>query len=273
MLIFREERVYSEQLYKLVQNRHSINNYAIRNAIYRGKNLGEFTDDHLAAIKDGTFTDMFLGDYFTINSRSYLIAGFKYFENTGLALVRTGLSAAECKPYGTTYNTEAVGTEGEEGYIPSTMNNPYATSNWYANVRPLFIEQAESIFGADNLKSYKIAVPTSPGQVSSAGYTFLESKAHLPTISMLTGWHFRHPRYRDNIGNVFGGEQLSYGYGEYTWPRLPVFNFRMNSLASLTQAAESISKWTNTVLLQTSGSTYLNWAATRGSLCPVICVK
>ncbi len=52
------------------------NNPAIRNCLYRGKSLGEFTSAHLAEIKAGTFRDMWLGDYFTHGSRRFAIAGF-----------------------------------------------------------------------------------------------------------------------------------------------------------------------------------------------------
>ena len=54
------------------------------NAIYRGKFLGEsVTEAQYAAIADGTFTDLYIGDYWTINDRVYRIAAFDYLLNTG----------------------------------------------------------------------------------------------------------------------------------------------------------------------------------------------
>ena len=59
------------------------------NAIYRGKSLGiGVTEAQWAAIKAGTFEDMYIGDYWTIQSTlagaiTYRIAAFNYYYNTG----------------------------------------------------------------------------------------------------------------------------------------------------------------------------------------------
>lgn len=54
------------------------------NAIYRGKYLGEsVTEEQYAAIADGTFADLYIGDYWTINDRVYRIAAFDYLLYTG----------------------------------------------------------------------------------------------------------------------------------------------------------------------------------------------
>ena len=54
------------------------------NAIYRGKSLGSaVTEAQWAAIKAGTFEDMYIGDYWTIGGVTYRIAAFNYYYNTG----------------------------------------------------------------------------------------------------------------------------------------------------------------------------------------------
>lgn len=54
------------------------------NAIYRGKSLGTaVTEAQWAAIKAGTFEDMYIGDYWTIGGVTYRIAAFNYYYNTG----------------------------------------------------------------------------------------------------------------------------------------------------------------------------------------------
>lgn len=54
------------------------------NAIYRGKFLGNsVTSAQYAAISAGTFTDMYIGDYWTINNVNYRIAAFDYYLNCG----------------------------------------------------------------------------------------------------------------------------------------------------------------------------------------------
>lgn len=59
-------------------------NAATHNMVYRGKALGtSVTSEQWAAIKAGTFKDLYLGDYWSIGGVDYLIAGFDYWLNTG----------------------------------------------------------------------------------------------------------------------------------------------------------------------------------------------
>ena len=51
--------------------------------IFRGKNLGStITDEQKAAIKDGSFKDLFLGDYWVINNVTWRIVDMDYWYNT-----------------------------------------------------------------------------------------------------------------------------------------------------------------------------------------------
>lgn len=59
--------------------------------IYRGKNLGtSFTTEQSQAVQNGTFTDMYVGDYWVINGKTRRIGDIDYFircgdgNNTGL---------------------------------------------------------------------------------------------------------------------------------------------------------------------------------------------
>ena len=54
------------------------------NAVYRGKYLGSaVTSEQWAAIKAGTFEDLYIGDYWTIGGVNYRIAAFDYYYQTG----------------------------------------------------------------------------------------------------------------------------------------------------------------------------------------------
>ena len=54
------------------------------NSIYRGKNLGtSVTAAQWAAIADGSFTDLYIGDYWVIDGVNYRIAAFDYYLNSG----------------------------------------------------------------------------------------------------------------------------------------------------------------------------------------------
>lgn len=60
------------------------NNAGAHNAIYRGKSLGStVTTAQYAAIKAGTFDDLYIGDYWTIGGVNYRIAAFNYYLNSG----------------------------------------------------------------------------------------------------------------------------------------------------------------------------------------------
>lgn len=59
-------------------------NAGAHNAVYRGKALGgSVSEEQYAAIKAGTFDDLYIGDYWTIGDINYRIAAFDYFLNNG----------------------------------------------------------------------------------------------------------------------------------------------------------------------------------------------
>ena len=195
-------------------------NYRNRNFIFRGKNLGAITEDHWAEITSGRYTDMYVGDYFTINGHRYTIAGWgpygEWYKNRGMfMLYDTGMSAAMCAPYSHSKISSAIGTEGEEGYIPAAIGE-YLESNWYVNLRPIFIDMIETDFGADHVKELEISVPTghnTNGQMTA--WVDSTSKAHLPTYSMLTGHYYIAPFWNANnsafrMNGYMRYEQLPY---------------------------------------------------------------
>lgn len=66
---------------------NNLSNYAnatMHRMIFRGKYLGDkFTDAQKAAIKNGTFDDLFLGDYWNIKGRTWRIVDMDYWYNCG----------------------------------------------------------------------------------------------------------------------------------------------------------------------------------------------
>jgi hypothetical protein len=61
------------------------NNAGAHNSIFRGKNLGSTPD--YTNITNGSFKDMYIGDYWTINGINWRISAFNYYRNTGDSLV------------------------------------------------------------------------------------------------------------------------------------------------------------------------------------------
>ena len=61
-----------------------MSNAGFHNSVYRGKYLGTaVTDTQWTAIGNGTFEDLYIGDYWTIGGINYRIAAFDYYYRTG----------------------------------------------------------------------------------------------------------------------------------------------------------------------------------------------
>lgn len=99
-----------------------------RRNVYRGKNLGNaLTDAQKAAIKNGTFDDIFVGDYWSIGGVNYRVADMDYFYNCGdtnftkhhLVLVPDTIL------YSAKMNDENITTAG---YVGSKMYTEYLAS-------------------------------------------------------------------------------------------------------------------------------------------------
>lgn len=59
-------------------------NAGAHNSVFRGDNLGtEVTEEQYAAIEAGTFDNIFVGDYWTINEKVYRVAGLDIFLHVG----------------------------------------------------------------------------------------------------------------------------------------------------------------------------------------------
>jgi len=59
-------------------------NAGAHNSIYRGKYLGDtYTSAQQSAVSAGTFEDMYIGDYWTMDGMNYRIAAFDYYLGTG----------------------------------------------------------------------------------------------------------------------------------------------------------------------------------------------
>lgn len=97
------------------------NNAAAHNSIYRGKNLGtQFTAEMSANIKNGTFKDLYCGDYLVINGTTYRFMDFDYLYKTGDTSLDTHhiLVVPDVPMYNHVMNDTNT-TEG--GYVGSKM--------------------------------------------------------------------------------------------------------------------------------------------------------
>ena len=97
------------------------NNAGAHNAIYRGKNLGtSVTTVQYNAIKAGTFDDLYIGDYWVINGKTWRIAAFDYYLHNGDTACTT--HHAVIVPDSSLYNHVMNDTNTTEGgYVGSKM--------------------------------------------------------------------------------------------------------------------------------------------------------
>ena len=100
-------------------------NAQTHNATYRGQSLGSFNETFANDIDNGTFNNMWVGDYFTINNHIYKIAGFNYKydheENTGLAnhlIMITDVLSNQAMNSSDTTAGGFAGTELFKNYFP-----------------------------------------------------------------------------------------------------------------------------------------------------------
>lgn len=108
------------------------NNAGAHNAIYRGKSLGStVTTAQYAAIKAGTFDDLYIGDYWTIGDVNYRIAAFDYYLNSGDTSCTT--HHVVIVPDTCLYNAQMHNTSsgGYEGGAANTTTGGYVGSDMY----------------------------------------------------------------------------------------------------------------------------------------------
>ena len=108
------------------------NNAGAHNAIYRGKSLGStVTTAQYAAIKAGTFDDLYIGDYWTIGGANYRIAAFDYYLNSGDTSCTT--HHVVIVPDTCLYNAQMHNTSsgGYEGGAANTTTGGYVGSDMY----------------------------------------------------------------------------------------------------------------------------------------------
>lgn len=145
--------------------------------IYRGKNLGtSLTTTQKAHIQDGTFEDLWLGDYWVINSIKWVIVDFDYWYNCGdTAFTKHHLVIMpETALYNAQMNTSNVTTGG---YVGSAM---YTTN--LANAKTI----VNSAFGGAVLTHREYLCNAVTNGKPSGGAWF-DSSVELPNECMMYG--------------------------------------------------------------------------------------
>ena len=162
--------------------------------IFRGKNLGgSFTSAQKTAIQNGTFEDLWLGDYWVINGITWRIVDFDYWLHCGdTAFEKHHLVIMpDTCLYNAVMNNSNVTTGG---YVGSKMY----TSN-LANAKTT----VNSAFGSAVL-SHREYLTNAVANGRPSGGAWFDSTVELPTESMLYGYpHFSPTSDGSNIPHTY----------------------------------------------------------------------
>ena len=175
-----------------------LSNAGFHNSIYRGKNLGTtVTNDQWNEIYNGTFKDMYIGDYWVLNGEKKVITHFNYYKNIGVTPFTKNhiivmnessmnltdyydfsndisqqitVGAYDCGSESSTrfrWNIKYTppATEGETGTW-SHSAGLYKQSHIYVDVLPAAQRKIEALIGASHLLKCSKLLPSA---VSSSG--------------------------------------------------------------------------------------------------------
>jgi len=185
-------------------------NAGAHNSIFRGQNLGtSVTVTQYANITNGTFADMYIGDYWVIGGVNWRIAAFNYYRNTGDTLVPENhiTIVPDTQLYSHAMNTTSITTGG------------YTGSNMYAVGLDTAKTTIRGIFGTHLIKHRQIlSNATVDGKAS--GWAWFDSEVDLMTEPMVYGtivWG----------ESTIGGSGFNIGVGK---SQLPLFALNPQSI-------------------------------------------
>lgn len=163
------------------------NNAGAHNAIYRGKSLGStVTTAQYAAIKAGTFDDLYIGDYWTIGGVNYRIAAFDYYLNSGDTNCTT--HHVVIVPDTCLYNAQMHNTSsgGYEGGAANTTAGGYVGSDMYKSNLEQAKTTIKSAFSGHVLK-HRIYLTNAVANGRASGGAWCDSEVDLMCEQMVYG--------------------------------------------------------------------------------------
>lgn len=163
------------------------NNAGAHNAIYRGKSLGStVTTAQYAAIKAGTFDDLYIGDYWTIGGVNYRIAAFDYYLNSGDTNCTTHhvvIVTDTCLYNAQMHNTSSGGWESGAA---NTTAGGYVGSDMYKSNLEQAKTTIKSAFSGHVLK-HRIYLTNAVANGRASGGAWCDSEVDLMCEQMVYG--------------------------------------------------------------------------------------
>ena len=167
----------------IYQVRPLVNNAGVHNSVYRGVSLGtSVSAAQWTEISNGTFKDMYIGDYWTINSVVWRIAAFDYYLTTG----------------DTACNTHHVVIVPDSNLYTHVMNDTNITTGGYVGSKMYTQGLADAktainnAFGASHILSHRQYLCNAVTDGRPSGVSWYDSKVELMTEQ-----------------NVYGGKVMS----------------------------------------------------------------
>ena len=153
-------------------------NAATHNMVYRGKALGgSVTSEQWAAIKAGTFKDLYLGDYWSIGGVDYLIAAFNYWLTCGDTACNTNHLLVVPRNNLYTYKFNPTNTT-EGGYVGSDL---------YKNGLTQAKTTINSAFGSAHILSHRQYLVNAVTNGKPTGSDWYDSTVELMNENMVYG--------------------------------------------------------------------------------------
>ena len=188
-------------------------NAGFHNSLYRGKYLGDsVTADQYAEISAGTFDDLFVGDYWTINGVNWRIAGFDYWINTGdtaceehHVVIVPDSSLVSAKMNNSNVTTGAY--VGSDFYTGANSNTGRATAQ----------TAVKNAFGAGHILTHREYLMNAVTNGYESGQSIYDVQIELMNEIMVYGSNIFH--------NVTNGTNLPSNY-TMSKSQLPLFRHR-----------------------------------------------
>ena len=203
----------------------SYHNAGAHNALYRGKNLGStITEAQSAAIRAGTFEDIYPGDYWEFSNVAYSsgtysgimrVADLDYYLRCGNTELAT--HHIVIVPDAILYSARMNATETTAGgYVGSEM---YTTN--LAKAKAIFT----ACFGEDHILTYREKLVNAVTNGRASGTSWYDSTVELMDECMVYG------SYQYDSGNTDGGSTFRYR-NSVSCKQLNIFRYRPDLISN-----------------------------------------
>lgn len=156
----------------------SYDNAGLHNSLYRGKYLGDsFTAEQSAAIRSGKFTDLWVGDYWTIGGVNYRIADFDYFLRAG---------DTECTTHHAIIVPD-VNIDTQKMNDSNVTTGAYAGSKMYTTNMATAKAKIKADFGSAHILAHREYLANAVSNGKQSACAWYDSEIELMTESMVYG--------------------------------------------------------------------------------------